>query len=156
MRQQLKVLCINDVESLIKEIDFVIEGYHQLMKLGPNKFYISLKDYLQLLFKTVTKDPTDGCVMVVKSKNDKPLGYFVLFNNTAPGCPSSCVIYAGYSTNRYIGLAEDGMTLAEAWARRNGYKQIQALSPRMAGAAMRFFKRKLGFTPMSIIFKKDL
>ena len=156
MRQEFHITYINSVQGVLDNIQFIAEGWQALSRADGARLCIPIEAYMQVLFRVVAGRKDCGSIILYKSKNDKPLGYIVVFEDTETGGPRSCIIYAGYSNGKYLGAAEESMPIVETWARKNGFKELHAQSRRMAGAAMRLFKRKLGFKPACIVFKKEL
>jgi len=153
--QDIKVKYINTAVGVLDNWAFLYEGWLTLGDSIGARFYISCEDYLKTLMRLVERPATEGTIIMYSSKNDKPLGYTVLMNNSETSL-RTCLIYVGYSNGKCPSAAQTSMAVVERWAKANGYKEIHAQSQRMNGAAQRLFERKLGFHPASIIYKKEL
>lgn len=156
MRQPLHVIYINTIESLLKHIDFIAEGWKELRKPYGAGLCITFEDYMKVLFRVASGPREGGCIILYTSKNDKPLGYVVVFDDTETGGPRSCIIYAGYSNGRYVGASEEAIEVVNKWAKQFGYKEIHAQSRRIGGASSRIFRRKLGMRALCIVYSKEV
>ena len=64
--------------------------------------------------------------------------------------------YTGYSTGRCQAATTAAWMYLHSWAKDRGFMKLRAQSRRLNGAAMRWFKRKLGFRPTALMFEKEI
>jgi hypothetical protein len=145
-----------DVNGIIANIDFLQQGWEGLKSPTGGRGDISWDIFLKVLLR-VASQPADGMVVLYTSKNMKPLGFMVVMDNTELfGEERKALIYAGYSNGKYAHAAKDGMDFVEQWARAHNFVALEAHTRRINGSAMRLFRKKLGFHPLSLVFKKEL
>jgi hypothetical protein len=98
----------------------------------------------------------DGLVLVLTSKNDKPLAFVIAREDTEPLCVKSLLVYAAYSSGKCATAQQEGQAYMENWARDRRFVEIHAFSRRINGSAIRWFTKKCGFKQVCIGFKKLL
>lgn len=155
-RQPFKVKLLRTLEDVQEYGPFLTEGWQALKDPSRARCDIDLWDFFQRVVYIACGPKEAGAVIVFLSKNNKPLGFMVLQDNSESLSRRTVLIYAGYSNGRYAGAPEASIEYVEKWAREQGYHEVQAQSRRINGAAMRLFKRKLGFSPVSMTFRKAL
>jgi hypothetical protein len=154
--QQFKYLYLTKIQEVFTHWPFFLEGLGQLNTLVGCMDPITEEVLLKTLLHAVDRYPRDGLVVVVTSKNDKPLLWGVALNNTALFKPRSCVVYAVYSNNKAAGVVSSAIQCLEQWARENEYVNIQAFSPSFNGSRIRLFERSWKFRRAAIMFTKKL
>ncbi len=155
-KQPITPKVLRGVEAVYEHGAFFTQGWQSLCDPSRARCDIDLIDFFQRLIGIACGPVDRGAVMLFMSKNDKPLGFMVLQENSESRNRRSLLIYAGYSNGKCVKGPERCIKLVEDWARTHGFDEVQAQSRRINGAAMRLFKRKLGFQPLSIVFKKML
>ena len=99
----------------------------------------------------------DGTVAVLKSKNNKPLGFIAGFNATASfGTKKTLFVYALYSNGKYINASRELLDWGRRLARQYDYSVISMETGNLNGGAVQFFTRKLGFTAKRVLFSQEL
>jgi hypothetical protein len=147
---------VTDVEELLDRWPFFYEGWLAVLQHNHGKPKATTNDFMLLLMRAVTSKPSEGCLAVFESKNNKPLGFIVLMNGSEVASYRVAHINMAYTNGKSPGITLAGQKFAEEWSRENGYKELQLRTYRMNGAAQRFFVRKLGFQSMCVIYKKEL
>jgi hypothetical protein len=153
--QPFLVRHLRTVEEILEASEFLHEGYLSLCDPARARLFVSWEEYFQRVMHTAIS-PAAGTVVLFSSKNDKSLGYMVLIEDSESRHRRTVMIYAGYSNGRFAAASEASMAYVQRWAKAQGFVELHANSYRINGAAMRLFRKKLGFTPLSVVFKKDL
>lgn len=149
--RQPYLLCpVRDMDDLCEVAEFVKEGFGELEEL----LGITWEDFTDQIIKTIKS--TRGLLAVFFSKNHKPLGFVMVVDDSVGSLEQTALIYAAYSNGRYAGAANEAVTFAEEWATKQGFTKLRAVSRRMNGAALKLFKKRLGFRPAYIVFEKGL
>jgi hypothetical protein len=152
---------IDTYDKLIEHWDFLLEGLEKV-RAGciDNIPDVSNEEF----FKTVLKiscEPHLGLVIILKSKNGKPLGYLVLIDTTAMFRPKTLTVYMIYSSGLCPSAFAELRFEGDCWARKNGFVKLQALSyrlkplPRRTGAVQRFFNKTLGLRLRCVVFEAE-
>lgn len=145
------------VQGIIDNIEFFKEGWTMITRPECARDVFSWDGFLKTLLHVASLDECNGAVILFTSCNDKPLGFYVLCDNTEIFSDHRTVlIFAGYSNGKYEQAPLASIDFVEKWARDRGFKEIHAHTRRMTGAAARLYERKLGFTRLSWAFKKEL
>lgn len=152
--QEYKLVQLMGAEDFTQWVEFLYEGWQSLA--SHNRIGMTAEAFYKQVLKVVCGPPGDGAVFVVTSKNDKPLSFFVLIDNSESFEKESVVIYAGYSNGKSADVTTYGVEVAKIWARENGFQQLQACTRRLNGASARFFRKKLGFNPVSIMYSQQV
>lgn len=142
--------------DVIEYSTFIKEGWDAIKGITKNHANLKWEDFVKFLFHVASLPDGEGVIALGVSKNDKPLWYVVVVNGTEYFGDKTSLVYASYSTGLDRDTAKDAMSFVERWSRQHDYVAVKAYSSRINGAAMRLFKRKLGFKPVSLVFKKDL
>lgn len=144
---------LDSVQDVLTHAEFIYEGWVALKDLA--RADVGWEDYLQRILAIGARLYV-GAVFVFKSKNGKPLGYTVLQEDSESKTWPTMLIYAGYSNGKEPRGGPVAMEFVCKWSAARGYAAIHAQSRRINGAAMRYFRKKLGFKPLSVVFSKDL
>jgi hypothetical protein len=155
-RQLYFIRPLLEVQALLDESALIHEGWQVLCNPTGARGDVPWDEYLKRLMRVVDNGPKWGVVLIFESKNQKPLGYTVLQDDTQFPQKRTLLIYAAYSNNKDPHISRAAMAYHEMWARRMGYVELHAQSRRLNGAAMRLFRRRLGFTPACVVFTKTL
>jgi hypothetical protein len=135
---------------------FIVEGLPVLNELAKSQDKIAPETLFNVALNSATLSESDGLVVVITSKNDKPLMWGIVFNNTVIFKPKSCAVYAVYSNGKAPKVMSYALSYLESWARHHDYKRIQAFSPCMNGSRFRLFEHVWKFTREAVVFRKDL
>lgn len=152
--QPFKVQQPQSVADVLVWLDFLREGWAQLWNDVTRE--LPAEDFVMRCVRAALDRTKEAAVFVFTSKNDKPLGYILVEDNSQGTVRDSLLIYAAYSNGKYQGSAAACLEFVSNWARRAGYTHLQLYSRRLNGSAMRLFRRKLGFTPIGVTFGKTL
>lgn len=151
-----KFFWLANLQDAQKWWPFLFEGLNSLNDPHGARGDMEPLQFFQMVLHAISCHPTNGGVGVLTSKNDKPLGYGIILNNTEPYCRKSAVVYAVYSNGKCPTTTVELLTNAESWARSQGYCDLQACSRRINGAAIRLFEKKWGFRRACLVFRKEL
>jgi hypothetical protein len=141
---------LETIEEVLGEKTFLEEGWRSLSE----RFGLD-EEFSTFLIRCCTAAVDrnrKAALFIYKSKNRKPLG-FMLVEDDGNGC---LLIYAAYSNGKYQGAPIAAMTFLRNWAKLAGYARIRLLSRRLNGAAMRLFRKKLGFRPVGVLFEQEI
>jgi hypothetical protein len=144
------------IDKLLEYKDFLYEGWQQLNKIVSNGEVASWEEFMHVALQIVCSNPDLGSVLVMYSKNRKPLAFSLAYDDSVTEHDRSLFIYAFYASSKCISARATGWEYVQMWAKKRGYTKIRAQSRRLNGAAMRWFKRKLGFRPIAIMFEKEI
>jgi len=135
---------------------FFQEGVEALRDPRRARSDLSDKEWLNQLVHIALQPSSRGCVMLFTSKNDKPLGFMAVIEDSETIELKTALIYAGYSNEKYENAPVTGLAEVEKWARENGYSRLHLQTRRMNGASVKFFEKKLGFSPLCVVYEKEL
>jgi hypothetical protein len=108
------------------------------------------------LLQNVTGMRDKGLVLMMTSKNDKPLGFAIAFE-TLDWMGERCMYLVEiFNSGKYQNGAIDMITYVENYARGLGLKEVKAATRRINGGGLRLFERKWGFVREYLTFKKEL
>lgn len=148
-----KVITISSIEQLGRWWPFLKEGL-QYFK-DELKWDIHPIDYYKVILNVIAGYEDDGIVMVLVSGTGQPYGYIVAINNSNAYSKRTVNVYAVF-TNRKCPSAFAELSAETAqWAKSKNYEEVQACSPRVSGASIRWFK-KHGFTNPFLVFTRPL
>jgi len=150
-RQPYKLHLLTSLDEFMEHVSFIREGFDTLEEL----VRVSWDDFAGQVLQVVS-GKMEAVFAVFLSKNDKPLGFVMVVDDTAGSIEKVALIYAAYSNGKYVGAADEAVHYAEEWATAKGFDKLRASSRRMNGAAMKLFKKKLQFKPAFIVFEKGL
>lgn len=155
-RQPYNVIHLTNVQQVIAAWPFLVNGWRELCSPEKGRSDLSEGEFLTMLLRIQGMGPNDGLIALFTSKNDKPLGYMVVMNDSETPHRRTALIYLGYSNGLYTQAPIVATEYVERWAKERGFTELHAQSRRLSGAAMRLFRKKLGFQPMAVVFSKTL
>lgn len=147
---------IDDIEKVTTYWPFLVSGLAELNKTCTNGDSVSEDAFFKIVLSVVSRGKKNGRVTVLLNKNDNPLAYGIIFDNTEPFCKRSAVVYAVYSNKQCPTAVEELQAEAEQWATSMGFFELHAVSRRMNGSTIHLFERVWGFKRVAIVFKKEL
>lgn len=150
-----KVIRLTHPYEVLNHWPFFLEGMEALNSPTGAKGEYTPETFLQMLLKVIDKGD-EGLVLLLTSKNDKPLGFGVCFVGEDILGDRCLFVWAGYTSGRYKGTMLEMCQYAEEYARAIGITVLRAASKRITGAAMRLFERAWGFKREFIHFRKDI
>lgn len=152
-----KVQRLRHVNDVLAFWGFFVEGLTALNRITRKDKNIETDVFLRVIMDTVSGDESEGAVWVFTSKNDKPLFFCIVFNNTSKYHKTkSLLTYAVYSNEKSATILRFSLAYTKDWARKNGYKELQAFSPRFSGAGYYLFEKVLGFKRFLVHFTQEL
>jgi hypothetical protein len=150
-----KVKVLTTVDEILEHWSFFYEAMVALNDPSKARANYTPEEFFNMLVKC-TQLGREGLVLVLTSKNGKPLGCGCAFTGT-DFCGETCFfVWAAYTTGRCTTALQELMSYAEDYARHIGHKNFRMSTPRINGAAFRLFEDKLGFRRDYITFKKSL
>lgn len=148
---------LEGVRDVIANWHFLHEGLIELNSIVPENRHFSSASFLKLLCNTVDSGEKSGYVMIVRSKNNKPLFYLVAYDNSDEYHEASTVfIVAFYSNGKSKTASRFGLEALKKWARGHGYKELQGESSRINGSSFRYFEKYLGFRRCRVLFTQEI
>lgn len=151
-----KVQCISDLEEFLYWWPFLLEGLGILNSPNGGNGNIPETRFFKILLQVISGRHSEGTVMLLTSKNDKPLAYVVLCNNTQPFAERTALCFVIYSNNKCAHAVKELHRAVNAWCVTHHYVRLYAASKRISGAAVRLFEKKWGFRQESIVFSKKV
>jgi len=151
-----KFVILRSLEEVLANWAFFLEGLEVLNNPQGARGDVSPDAFLKLVLNVVAEGTSFGIVALLTSKNDKPLGYGICFDNTEPYCEKSALIYAAYSNRKAPHTARELLSHCEIWAKEQGFKHLHACSRRFNGAAFRLFEDVWKFSRACVVFTKAL
>lgn len=155
-KQPYKVVHVTTVPQLLEHWGFIRAGWQELALANKARTGLTESECLTMMLRVLTLGPDDGLLVIFTSQNDKPLGYMAVMNDSETPERRTALIYLGYSTGKYLNAPVVATEYVEQWAKDRGFSELHAQSRRLSGAAMRLFRKKLGFEPMAVVFSKKL
>ena len=149
------LLYINTLELFLEWWPFLLEALPLLNRTNVGSEKVSADRYFSVLTREALGPPSDGVVIVLASKNTKPLGFVVLLNNTAPFSPKTALCYAVYSNNKCATAVRQLDRETKGWCTLHGYKKMVAASRMIHGATVRWFKNR-GFERDCLVFRRTV
>ena len=153
--QTMLVQQLTMVNEVLEQSELLYEGLVTLCDRKGARADVEWVDFLQRIFAIAVGVYT-GAIFVFYSKNNKPLGFTVLIEDTESKSRRTIFVYAGYSRTVQRDSGRCAMEFICRWAKVHNYVEVRAQSRRVNGAAMRYFRKVLGFVTLSVLFKKDL
>lgn len=147
---------IRSFQELLPWWPFFLEGLEVLNRLPSPKDAIDGDTFLKTVLQAIDMAPSRGMVLIVTSKNDKPLFWGVAVDNTASFRRRTMCVHSIYQNGKAQDVTLFALGHLEAWARRQGYEALQAFSPCMSGSRFRLFEKRWKFRRSAILFTKDL
>ena len=144
---------VNTVDEVLKLWPFFHLGLEELRKPSKARETTSATDFMALLMRVVTSEPGSGVIMVLSSKNAKPIG-FVVGKRSAEH--HSMQLMVAYVSDKCPDAIEDLRAALELWCKERGYTELRAYTRRINGSAMRWYENRLGFKREFVGFVKQL
>lgn len=144
---------VHDIERFMELCPFFCEGLEHLNESIVDDHEISKETFVKALLSFMNRGK--GLIRVVKSKNNKLLGFVIAVVADAPYVIPHIWIYALYSNNLASGVGKFAVESVAQWAKGLGFGELRGNSYRTSGAAFRWL-RGLGFHQRSLIFSRKL
>lgn len=158
-----KIVLIQDYKTLLDRWEFLLEGLQAVQANCKDNLPDVTSDQF---FKTLAKvafEPELGVIILLTSKNAKPLGYIVLVDNSELFGPKVVCIYIAYSNGKCASTIAELRHEGLRWAKEQGFEKCRAYSyrikptpARMSGAVRRYFSKTLGLRERCVVFETVL
>ena len=151
-----KFIEVDSLAAVTEQWPFLVSGLDELNETCVNGERVSESAFFRVVIHTMALPNDRGRVTVLANKNNEPLAFGIVFENTERFCKRSAIVYAVYSNHKCPTAVDELRDEAERWARHYGYEELHAVSRRINGATFRIFEKRWGFRRTAVIFKKDL
>lgn len=142
-------------EPVLQHWPFLLEGLDNLN--GTVKDRTVAKECFLRVHLDVACGKMNGRVIVMTSKNDKPLGFVTAYETTSDYRPERVLwVYAIYSNDKKPGAAKLLFGYLESWAKTEGFQEIQSQSGRTSGASIRWCRAQFGLSLSKLVFSKTI
>lgn len=148
---------VRRVKTILDVVDnwpFFSRGLAKLNTLTPNR-QVAPEEFFKVLCHTINQGLDRGHIAIY-CVGDKQIGYTVTMDNTTSWGEKSVVVFAAYSVATVRGMSKIAWKQIEAWARSNGFVELQAFSPRINGTGFYLFEKCFGFRRQLVFFTKKL
>lgn len=145
---------LKTVYDLVGHWNFLQEGMTALNDQKRARANYNAESFLTMLTK-VTLMP-EGIVLLLTSKNGKPLGFGCAFSATDFNGDSCFYVWCVYSNGRCHTCLSELQSHCEDFARRFGHTNIKIATKRNTAAAIRLFEGTLGYAREFLTFCKKL
>jgi hypothetical protein len=153
MNSSNKIVRLFSAIDLARHWPFIQESREGLVKKARARW--SEEEYFNMLTR-VTNMGVDGLVLLLTSKNDKPLGIGCAFVGVDFDGNECFYVWATYSNGKCHTCLSELLNACKEYARSIGQKVIKMASPRINGAAKQLFCDTLGFRREAIIYTLDV
>lgn len=154
MKSENYVETIRDNESFLTHWPMFAAGLDAMNERS--NMNENFDNYLRQMLCMMASWP-NGAIGVLKSKNDKELGFTAIFNATPAFLTKKTLyVYALYSNGKYIYTSKELLDWGKRCAREYGYEVMSMETGNLNGGAVQFFTRKLGFTAKKVLFSQEI
>lgn len=150
-----KVVRFRNPLDVFRHWNFLNEAREALNDPRRSRENYSELDFLNMVIRAVNMGEL-GFVVMLTSKNDKPLGFGVAFDAQDFNQQSCFYVWAVHTTGRCPTALRELLHAAEAHARILGHKSLKMASRRIGGGAFRLYEDHLGFRREFVAFTKEL
>lgn len=157
-----KLLRVESYAKLVHYWDFFLEGLTAVRNDSQDNMPgVGNEEFFKTLISLATGE-RNGTILLLTSKNGKPLGYMVLIDVTLPYGEKTINCYLAYTNRKCPSTMQELRFEGERWSRENGFKRLQAISyrvkpmPRLSGAIRRYFNRTLGLRERCVVFEAEI
>jgi hypothetical protein len=147
---------LQTAEEVLANVELLQEGWKSLRDPKSARVEVSWNVFFREVLRCACGREEAGTVVLFKSKNLKPLGFMVLFDDSGLCDKRRLHIFAGYSNGKYLNAPVASLVYVKHWAKEHGYEIVSAQTGRINGAAMRLFRKKLGFRPLAMLFETEV
>jgi hypothetical protein len=142
-----------NVFDIVEHWDFLKEAMEGLNKKARATY--EPESFFYMLSKVASKG-TDGLVVVLTSKNDKPLGFGCAFVATDFHGDDCFYVWAAFSTGKCRTTLTELQQACEDYARAIGQRVVKTATPRINHGADRLFCDILGYRREFTTYRKDI
>jgi hypothetical protein len=146
---------IRTIDDLLEYWVFLKQGMVALNDPRGAKATYTDDTFLQLLLKVFGMDEA-GLIVVLQSKNGKPLAFGICFEAVDIMEERCFFVWAAYTNGKYKGGLQELCKYAETYARKRGIRCLKAATKRICGANIRLFERGWKFRREFMTFRKDI
>ena len=155
-----KIVTVSGFRDLLEKWEFLLQGFLAVQaNCHENLPDIDADQFFRTLIR-VSEDPTLGTILLLTSKNDKPLGYIVLIDVTELYESKVCNIFIAYSNGKCPSTITELRHEGAIWAKSHGFSRCRAVSfrvtplpARISGAVRRYFSKTLGLRVRCVVFE---
>jgi hypothetical protein len=151
-----EVIIVSDLDRLQQFWSFFYEGFRALADNPKIKFEDTEQEFQNVTIEAMTQWPEGGLVAVLVNKKDQPLAFGVMRESTLMFKPKTCFVYAVYSNELCKTAIQELNAYGYKWARKFGYKYMDAATRRMTGGAGYWFKKKMGMNLHFLHYRKEI
>ena len=145
--------CLDDVVAFS---DFLLEGWKALSSRFGDSPDMSQRQFMVRCLDAALCLDKSRRLFIFTSKNKKPLGFILVEDGSEGDERTTLFVYAAYSNGKFPKAPEAAFRFVRRWARLAGYAKVRLLSRRLNGSAMRLFRRRLGFSPVGVLFEQSV
>lgn len=143
-------------EMLADNWEFIQEGFSQLNNPKKANMQVSIETFYKSMLRLTDAWP-EGAALILRSKNDKPLGFCAAYNCSSDIETEKVLwIYLCYSNGKCKTTVLEYMDYLFKFGKFYGYTKAQSASGRINGAAFYWYEEKLNFRRRYIVFEKML
>lgn len=135
---------------------FFMEGLSKMQDGFQWKATIEPISFLKIILRVLENGEDAGMVGLIRSKNGKNVGFFILQDNTEEFQEPTALCYALYSVGNNSAITRDAVDYGMKWCKEKGYKAVYALSLRTGSAVKKLFTHKWGFQLHGLWFRKEV
>ena len=158
-----KIVVVEGFKNLLDYWNFLLEGFLAVQSnCRENLPDLSVDQYFKNLTR-VSSDANYGVILLLTSKNNKPLGFIVLTDVTEPYEDKVFNIFIAYSNGKCPSTIAELRYEGLEWAKKRGFKKARAtsfrISPlpaRISGAVRRYFAKTLGLRVRCVVFEAPI
>lgn len=157
-----RVVIVDDYQTFLSNWPFFLEGIQAVRDDSPeNMPGVTNDEFFRALVRVACTND-GGVILLLTSRNGKPLGFLVLIDITYHNQPKTVNCYIAYTNRKCPSTIYELKFEAEKWARFNQYKKLQAISyrlkptPGLSGAIRRYFNKTLGLREKCVVFEATL
>ncbi len=147
---------LTTVDEVLANWDFLLAGLVDLNAQNRPGHVVTAEAFLRRVLDTINIGSERGLVFIIESKNQKPLFYGVVFDNSSNYHPPSIVYYAASSNGKSATVGKFSVAYVEEWARAQGFKELHWFNSRFSGSSINAIERKFGVKRRMILYTKEL
>lgn len=141
--------------QLVEKWDFFEEARKGLNNPHGARCNYTSEKFFNMMTRTTLMDEK-GLVLMLTSKNGKPLGCGVAFAAQDFEGESCFYVWTCYTSGKCRSTLHDLLEYTSAYAKHLGFDAIKLATPRITGGAFRLFEDKLGFKRSFIAFTRKI
>lgn len=151
-----RILRLTSAFDIVKHWGFFNEARLALNDPSKARESYTELEFFNMCTKATNLPNDDGFVVMLTSKNGKPLGCGVAFAAEDFNGKRCFYVWCTYTNGKCTTALQELLHHAERHARSLGYREIKMSTRRINGGAMRLFEDKLGFEREFVAFTKSI